>query len=92
MHKPARILSFKEVPVPTFLLDKAEDKKNFQVHVGASVSMFSTDTKAFFGNSWASRNLDLMVSALPLYSMMNDGTMQLYGEVSGSHCQEILHA
>jgi hypothetical protein len=101
--KSARIPSFKEVPVPNFLLDKADDTMNFQVHVRASASMFNTDTKAFLSNSWASRPLDLMVSFPPPLSVH---ASKLYMEKKrtglknikvirlhlGNHSEEIFHA
>jgi hypothetical protein len=54
-----RIFEVSKVPVPRFLLDKAENSKTQGVQVHVSGTMFDMERKCFFGSTWSGRRLDL---------------------------------
>jgi hypothetical protein len=54
-----RIFEVSKVPVPRFLLDKAENSKTQGVQVHVSGTMFDIERKCFFGSTWSGRRLDL---------------------------------
>lgn len=55
----SRVANFHDVPVPKFLLGKADDVKNFKVHAHVQATMFDTKGKVFFGNTWSSKGCDI---------------------------------
>lgn len=55
----ARVANFHDVPVPKFLLSKADDVKNFKVHAHVQATMFDIKGKVFFGNTWSSKGCDV---------------------------------
>eukprot|EP00961_Rhodomonas_salina_P005838 79043-Rhodomonas_salina.3 len=54
-----RIFKINKLPIPKFLLDKADDVRNFQVHIHISATLFDFHQRAFFGNTWVGNRVDL---------------------------------